>query len=143
MLEVNPSHTHLYTLHHTLFTTHSSSHTLYHTLFITLFITHSSSHTLCHTLFITANSLLPSPPPWTGRTESGPVGVGMRGKLVRVVAGRVSSSPPPLPLGLAGQRVAQWMKECAGTGSSRGGLVSSSPPPLPSPFDWRTKSGPK
>ena len=32
-----------------------------------------------------------------GRTESGPVGEGMYGKLVRVAVGQVSASPPPLP----------------------------------------------
>ena len=39
--------------------------------------------------------LVPSPPPLTGRTESGPVVEGMRKKLVRVMAGQVSLSPPP------------------------------------------------
>ena len=43
-----------------------------------------------------AGSACPHPPPLlNGRTEIGPVGEGMGGKLVRVMAGRVSSSPPP------------------------------------------------
>ena len=87
------------TLHHILFITHSSSHTLHHTLFITHSLSHTLHHTLFHTLhhtlFITANPLLPSPIPLTDRTESGPVCEGMRRKLVRVMAGQVSLSPPP------------------------------------------------
>ena len=43
--------------------------------------------------------LIPSsPPPLTGRTESGPVDEGMRGKLVRVVPGQLVPSSPTLPL---------------------------------------------
>ena len=132
---LSTTHSSAYTLHHTLSTTHFIMH-FHHTLFITylsshtlqhkLFIKHFSSHTRHHTLtgFSQSVSLsppLPSPPQHalnlTSRTESGPVGEGMHRKLVRVWQAGSSRPllPPPYPLSLAEQRVAQWVRGCAGS----------------------------
>ena len=76
------------------------------------------------------SSFLPFlPPALTGRTESGPVGEGMRGKLVLDMAGLVSLSPPPPSLPLIGRTERGSVGERIGQKLVRVAACRISPPP--------------